>query len=216
MASDTSTDSPFHAKQIVFLFMAATVVAVVVFLCGVLVGRGVPLGVSRGADPAGLAHRAITDLPPPTLSTPSSEPSAAARTSDDLTYPRRLSNGTRGPDSVVDLEEEPLAPPPVVESDVDADVDAEPVPAVAEFESPVVPEGAYVVQVMALKAPAPARKMAAQLVDKGFQAFVLEPFPDDPVSYYRVRVGPFSGKADAVQVRDRLTAEEGLRPYIVQ
>ena len=30
------------AKQIVFLFMASTVVAVVVFLCGVLVGRGVP------------------------------------------------------------------------------------------------------------------------------------------------------------------------------
>ena len=222
MASDASTDSPFDAKQIVFLFMAATVVAVVLFLCGVLVGRGVPLGGNRGADPAGLAHRAITDLPPPTLSTPSSEPSAAARTSDDLTYPRRLSNGTRGPDSVSDLDDEPLAPPPVVETeteaeaDADVDVDAEPVPAVAEFESPVVPEGAYVVQVMALQAPAPARKMAAQLVDKGFQAFVLEPFRDDPVSYYRVRVGPFAGKADAVRVRDRLTAEEGLRPYIVQ
>ncbi len=222
MASDTSTDSPFDAKQIVFLFMAATVVAVVLFLCGVLVGRGVPLGGSGGADLAGLGHRAITDLPPPTLSTPSSEPSAAARTSDDLTYPRRLSIGTRGPDSVSDLEEEPLAPPPAVESesesdaDVDADIDAAPVPAVAEFDSPGVPEGAYVVQVMALKAPAPAQKMAAQLVDKGFRAFVLEPFPDDPVSYYRVRVGPFAGKADAVRVRDRLTAEEGLRPYIVQ
>ena len=222
MASDTSTDSPFHAKQIVFLFMAATVVAVVVFLCGVLVGRGVPLGGGRGAAPAGLARRAITDLPPPTLSTPSSEPSAAARTSDDLTYPRRLSNGTRRPDSAGDLDDEPLAPPAVVESDTgaradaDAGVEPEPVPAVAEFESPVVPEGAYVVQVMALRAPAPARKMAEQLVDKGFSAFVLEPFPDDPVSYYRVRVGPFTGRADAVRVRDRLTAEEGLRPYIVQ
>ena len=224
MASDTSTDSPFHAKQIVFLFMAATVVAVVVFLCGVLVGRGVPLGGSRRSAPVGLANRAITDLPPPTLSTPSSEPSAAARTSDDLTYPSRLSNGTRRSDSAGDLNDEPLAPPEVVESDagaradadVDVDVDVEPVPAPPEFESPVVPEGAYVVQVMALRAPAPARKMAEQLVDKGFSAFVLEPFPDDPVSYYRVRVGPFTGRADAVAIRDRLTAEEGLRPYIVQ
>ena len=220
MASDTLTDSPFHAKQIVFLFMAATVVAVVVFLCGVLVGRGVPLGGSRRAAPAGLANRAITDLPPPTLSSPSSEPSAAARTSDDLTYPGRLSNSTRRQDSAGALDDEPLAPPEVVESDAgaraDADVDAEPVPAVPEFESPVVPEGAYVVQVMALQAPAPARKMAEGLVDTGFSAFVLEPFPDDPVSYYRVRVGPFTGRADAVRVRDRLTAEEGLRPYIVQ
>ena len=226
MASDISTDSPFHAKQIVFLFMAATVVAVVVFLCGVLVGRGVPLGGSRRAAPAGLADRAITDLPPPTLSTPSSEPSAAARTSDDLTYPGRLSNGTRRQDSTGDLDDEPLAPPEVVESDTgaradadadtDTDVAPEPVPAVPEFESPVVPEGAYVVQVMALQAPVTARNVAEGLVDKGFSAFVLEPFPDDPVSYYRVRVGPFTGRADAVRVRDRLTAEEGLRPYIVQ
>jgi cell division septation protein DedD len=40
------TDDGFHeiqlnGKQLVFLFMAATVVSVVIFLCGVLVGRGV-------------------------------------------------------------------------------------------------------------------------------------------------------------------------------
>ena len=39
-------DDAFHeiqlnGKQLVFLFMAATVVSVVIFLCGVLVGRGV-------------------------------------------------------------------------------------------------------------------------------------------------------------------------------
>jgi cell division septation protein DedD len=42
----THTDDGFHeiqlnGKQLVFLFMAATVVSVVIFLCGVLVGRGV-------------------------------------------------------------------------------------------------------------------------------------------------------------------------------
>ena len=41
-----SQDDGFHeiqlnGKQLVFLFMAATVVSVVIFLCGVLVGRGV-------------------------------------------------------------------------------------------------------------------------------------------------------------------------------
>ena len=40
------SDEQFHefhldGKQMVFLFMASTVVAVVIFLCGVMVGRGV-------------------------------------------------------------------------------------------------------------------------------------------------------------------------------
>lgn len=44
--SSPTTDDGFHeiqlnGKQLVFLFMAATVVSVVIFLCGVLVGRGV-------------------------------------------------------------------------------------------------------------------------------------------------------------------------------
>ena len=269
MASDSSADSPFHAKQIVFLFMAATVVAVVVFLCGVLVGRGVPLGGSRalGADQAGLGIRAVDDLPPPPLSTPSSEPSAAAQNSDDLTYPRRLSSGMRGSERVGDVIPEPAAPTDEVESVADAspsptdDVDEaspavggavsddvefespaapepvseEPVSDDHEFESPAapepvseepvsddvafenraIPEGAYVAQVIALKAPAPAKRIAGALVDKGFQAFVLEPFPDDPVPYYRVRVGPFADKAEAERILERLRTEEGLDPYIV-
>lgn len=54
------TDDGFHeiqlnGKQLVFLFMAATVVSVVIFLCGVLVGRGVRA--ERGVV-------AMADVPP--------------------------------------------------------------------------------------------------------------------------------------------------------
>ncbi len=233
MASDASTDPTFHAKQIVFLFMAATVVAVVVFLCGVLVGRGVPVGGSRGrgTDPASLGRRAINDLSPATLSIPSSEPSAAALTSDDLTYPRRLRGGTGESDRVGDCSGAPVAPPVEAEAVVSAEVEGgendpgveessprveEPVSVGADFESPVVPEGAYVVQVIALQALAPAQQIAAGLVEKGFQAFVLDPFPDDPVTFYRVQVGPFAGKTEAARIRDRLRSEEGLGPFITR
>ena len=54
------SDEGFHeiqlnGKQLVFLFMAATVVSVVIFLCGVMVGRGVPDRTSAAAsEPAGL------------------------------------------------------------------------------------------------------------------------------------------------------------------
>jgi hypothetical protein len=58
---DTADDG-FHeiqlsGKQLVFLFMATTVVSVVIFLCGVLVGRGVRTGNDQDqpADPAPVA-----------------------------------------------------------------------------------------------------------------------------------------------------------------
>ena len=53
-------DDGFHeiqlsGKQLVFLFMATTVVSIVIFLCGVLVGRGVQT--ARGGHAAAAARR---------------------------------------------------------------------------------------------------------------------------------------------------------------
>jgi len=88
-------DEGFHeiqlnGKQLVFLFMAGTVVAVVIFLCGVMVGRGVP---SRAL----VADAGESSPIDPTASVPS--PSSTASTSTDtqpltagetLTYPSLL------------------------------------------------------------------------------------------------------------------------------
>jgi hypothetical protein len=54
--SHDNTDDGFHeiqlsGKQLVFLFMATTVVSVVIFLCGVLVGRGVRAEAMGAATP---------------------------------------------------------------------------------------------------------------------------------------------------------------------
>ena len=63
MASTTQDDG-FHeiqlnGKQLVFLFMAVTVVSVVIFLSGVLVGRGVRL--DRGGPVTEVVDPSITD-----------------------------------------------------------------------------------------------------------------------------------------------------------
>jgi hypothetical protein len=42
MSDEGLHEIQLNGKQLVFLFMTATVVAVVIFLCGVMVGRGVP------------------------------------------------------------------------------------------------------------------------------------------------------------------------------
>jgi cell division protein FtsN len=60
------SDEGFHeiqlnGKQLVFLFMAATVVSVVIFLCGVMVGRGVRDRTVSAAAPEASASTAPTD-----------------------------------------------------------------------------------------------------------------------------------------------------------
>jgi hypothetical protein len=77
-------DDGFHeiqlnGKQLVFLFMAATVVSVVIFLCGVLVGRGVQS--ERKAALNDAAPASIEPTPQPAIAEKApagSDPTAAA------------------------------------------------------------------------------------------------------------------------------------------
>src|SRR3954464_15556412 len=82
-----SHDDGFHeiqlnGKQLVFLFMAATVVSVVIFLCGVLVGRGVKTERAvSSADAAAVAAVAEPAPPPAALAASpvaGSDPTTAA------------------------------------------------------------------------------------------------------------------------------------------
>src|SRR5262245_49182447 len=97
MAS-TTTDDGFHeiqlnGKQLVFLFMAVTVVSVVIFLCGVLVGRGVRTerAATEPATETTVAEAAATPAPPPpaAVSAPAGAPATANET---LTYANRLAS----------------------------------------------------------------------------------------------------------------------------
>ena len=106
-------DDAFHeiqlnGKQLVFLFMAATVVSVVIFLCGVLVGRGVrverapadgTLTQIRPADP--VPTRTLETLPPTAGSDPSK---AVARDVEAPSYIRRLEQRT---EPAADLKPQP-------------------------------------------------------------------------------------------------------------
>ena len=107
------TDEGLHeiqlnGKQLVFLFMAATVVAVVIFLCGVMVGRGV-----RGPQGGELTTAALDSTGDPTApaqsptSTGSAPDGAPLSSQETLTYAERLE-----------------APDPPVETLVDAPASA--------------------------------------------------------------------------------------------
>ena len=95
MANHGPSESVPSAKQLVFLAMMATVVAVIVFLCGVMVGRGVPSRRVAGRVATEPAQGAAGTVG---LGVPEIAPGSAV---EDLSYFERLSSVDAPPESLV-------------------------------------------------------------------------------------------------------------------
>ena len=205
MANHGQSESAPSAKQLVFLAMMATVVAVIVFLCGVLVGRGIPArrgpgtAATQAAPLGGDSRFGGSEL--------TQDPEAARGSPlEALSYFDRLSR--------TDAEPEPLFAPieePVTELGDEASLAAPPRAA----DVPII-GASFDVQVTALRSEDEARTVAAGLVAKGYPARVVEPTHGAPGAVYRVRVGPYAERSDAATVRDRLTTEEHFTPFVIQ
>lgn len=108
MIEPRDPEPPLHGKQLVFVFMAATVAAVVVFLAGVMVGRGVRL--QRGGFAVGEMAADPTLDPAPPLAAPTGTtaqgPSPASR--EGLSYPTQLSE-LNPPDVLAEPADDPTA-----------------------------------------------------------------------------------------------------------
>lgn len=224
----TPAEDGFHeiqltGKQLVFLFMATTVVAVVIFLCGVLVGRGVRserASADAGAPLEGGA--AISDaVPPAAPATQSGEPSPA--TSEDLSYAKRLQGEEpreqlKPPTGATpDSTPEPPTPDEALPEKPRAQPAA---PAAGEVSAAQPRTGAtantWLVQVAALRDRAAATAIIQRLSRKGYQAFLVEPAPGTPAPGFRVRVGPFQDRRQAEQAARRLEREEQFKPFITR
>lgn len=180
-------------KQLVFLFMAVTVVAVVIFLCGVLVGRGVRAAEEQAELGASAAAPAAT--------TPAEAGRPGSGGAAELTYPRRLAGAAPAAEDLPASVSPPApAPPPVAEA-------PRPEPS---------PADGFTVQVAALRGEAEAAAIAQRLVAKGYPAYVLGPSADAPAAVYRVRVGKYADRREAEAVLRRLEREERFRPWITR
>lgn len=238
MASQIQDDG-FHeiqlnGKQLVFLFMAATVVSVVIFLCGVLVGRGVRAERPGVADLSAASVAAETTPQQPAAApapTPAgSDPTAAAAPpapSEDLTYFDRLEK-SKPPSE--DLKPAPQpAPPPAREQapapkaaaaakapTPKAPTATTPVAPAAEPAAAPEPAGAgFAVQIAALNVRSEAEAIAKRLNSKGYAAYVLSPANGSP-TVYRVRVGKFTTRREAESVAAKLQKEEQFKPWVTR
>ena len=235
-------DEGFHeiqlnGKQLVFLFMAATVVSVVIFLCGVLVGRGVRSQLSVGSDQpvASISEETTptqTAVPAPTPAAGSDPTTVAAPApaSEELTYPNRLAKSNApeerlkpAPDHAAPAEHAPApSPPPAaaasrplpspapVKEPAHAPAPANPVATSAE------PSGqGFAVQIAALNVRSEADAIAKRLSSKGYAAYVMTPASGTP-SVFRVRVGKFNTRREAETIAAKLQKEEQFKPWVTR
>jgi len=223
MADDESRGVHLSDKQLVFVFMAGTVAAVVIFLFGVFVGRGVqqargPLaegGMAAASEvvPDGAAADApVADGAPPSGS--------GVAGGDDLSYPQRL--GKTPP-----AEQLRPVPPPVDERPRDAappEVPGEPLAPAAGPAGPrpatsaAAPAAApYTVQVAAVKRRDEADAIVKRLKSKGYEAYVFVPEGGDSLGVFRVRIGAFKDRRQADLLAERLLREEKrYKPWVTR
>lgn len=225
---DAFREIQLSGKQLVFLFMAVVVIAVVVFLSGVQVGRGVRAergGLLETTEASVGAATAQPDVaPPPASASPGSaiEPVTAG---EQLSYAERL-GGASPPAEAMAAASPSTTPAP-------EDAPPEPrseAPAAAEFLRPAPepvapapvaaalaePSGTgFAIQVAAIRERDEADNIAKRLAAKGYPAYVLAPAKGAPV-VYRVRVGKYQNRREADTVAGRLQKEEQFKPWIVR
>jgi cell division septation protein DedD len=225
MAEDESRGVHLSDKQLVFAFMSALVAAVVVFLFGVLVGRGVQHARGPITDDGMAAAEVLPDGTMDEAAGAAAEPppGSGATGTGALSYPERL--GSSPP-----AERVRPAPPPVNERSRDAappDVPAEPmgsapVPAASAAAPAGAPAAAsaaapYTVQVAAVKRRDEADGIAKGLKAKGYDAYVFVPAGGDSAGVFRVRIGAFKDKRQADLLAERLLREEKrYKPWVTR
>jgi len=228
-ADDGLHEIQLNGKQLVFLFMASTVVAVVIFLCGVMVGRGVraqrpalEAAVEAASDPTSVAAPAVE--PAPAAAVTSNAPVAAQET---LTYPNRL----EGQEPVVETlkptagnhvpgpaKREPAKVAAVPKAAPAAAPKTLPAPRAAATSAAAGSEpvgNGFVVQVAAVNNRREADTIATRLAGKGYPSFVTSP-PKGAARMFRVRVGKYQTRREAEAVASRLQKEDQFKPWITR
>ena len=196
MSDDGIHEISLNGKTLVFIFMATTVVLVVTFLLGVMVGRGArELQVLSTEILTGdvLEEDLVEEFeiaPEVVLSEDETVQTG------DLSYPGRLTSPdviqeSVNPDS--ELIEE------VLPSEAESSITEQPPLTSLSLESVRV---GFTVQVTAVRNREDAEAMLEQLRSDDYPAYLLE--PNGPEELYRVRVGQNLDQKEAADMRRRL------------
>ena len=235
MSDDGFHEIQLNGKQLIFLFMAATVVSVVIFLCGVMVGRGVRNGrgeTSAGAElettaQAATAPAPIAPAPAPASSTApkGNQPTPPVPEEDTSAYkdltsdkPKDTALATPAKAQAKPAVTAPASAPPKAAAEKAAVAEkaapkSEPPAPVDKDKPAAVTSGGYAVQLTALRDRSEADAVVKRLAGKGYPAYVVNPLPGKP-PVYRVQVGRYQNRADADRIASKLQKEEQFSPWV--
>jgi len=216
MAEEGLHEVQLNGKQLVFAFMVGTVIAVVIFLCGVLVGRGLRPP-AAAIDLAAVEPAPVSDPTQPSNPPPAPSEGTPVSAQESLTYSERLESPTPLPDDLRDPTQPIAAPAPRAAAPAPAPAPAarQPDPPAAAAALPEPSGNGFVVQVMAVNARGEADAVAKRLTAKGYPAFVTTTGAGTNVTY-RVRVGKYDTQREADAVSTRLQKEEQFKPWVTR
>lgn len=214
MADEGLHEIQLSGKHLVALFMAATVVAVVIFLCGVIVGRDiykqrVAMAQAASETPVDPTAEARSPRVPESTGTASTSATPGGASQEKLSYPDRLAGDAPPPES---LKPAPSAPAP---ERVPVPARDAPDPPRAANAAGEPPGAGFAVQVAAVGERAEADTIARRLSNKGYPAYVMAPAAGAP-RVFRVRVGKFRERREAERIAGRLQREEQFKPWITR
>jgi cell division septation protein DedD len=216
MPDDSVREIQLNGKQLVFLFMSATLAAAVIFLCGVMVGRGVTAGPSALAEVAAdLTFDPTADSRAPLGASVDAPSSTSPSTVEDLSYARRLEAPEPPPEPTVEPVETPTPAVAQVRADQPPEASARPAGVRQDAAAPEPAGEGFVVQVAAVRVRSEAEEIARRLSAKGFPSFVTTPESGAP-DVFRVRVGRYPDRREAERVARRLQQEEQFKPWITR
>ena len=200
---DAFREIQLSGKQVVFVFMAGVVIAVVIFLFGVQVGRGVlaQRGLPGAADVANASEPAPASASQASSGTP-------VTAGEKLSYGERLS----APEPAAENLKKSAAP---AAADTPTPKPDAPAPAAPVAASTEPPGTGFAIQVAALRERDEADVIVKRLAGKGYPAYVLAPIKGE-IAIYRVRVGKFKDRNEADTVAARLQKEEQFKPWVVR
>jgi cell division septation protein DedD len=199
-----------NGKQLIFLFMAVTVVLVVTFLFGVLTGRGVREDaaateiVSGEVVPNSGAPPPVDSAPPPAPAGGAAPQAPAAPATEELSYAERLLRDTPAEEHLKSsaVSGAAAAPAPVVQEPVAEKAPVPPPPAARE-KDPAAPPPAPRDNAPAPVVPAPKPAQPTSVPAPAVAAQTSDPTGPG----YAVQVAAYRDRRDADTLAKQLTAK---------
>ncbi|ACY15878.1 SPOR domain-containing protein [Haliangium ochraceum] len=215
-------------RQIFYLFFGGAVLASLVFVLGVMVGRRVEARVHVDERPATSATRD----PLAALDALARRPVALSE--DDLAFPNALAGGetTLGEVDRVLASAHPAAakpkpaaspakpaakPAPAASAREDAEAEAETQATHAsEGRAPDQAEAKFTLQLSSFQERAEAEAFYAKLRSSGYAPYVKESEVDDKGTFYRVRLGGYPSYDEAVEAKQAFEKSEHIIAYVTR